>query len=75
MLDDRKRRLRADRHRRLRLRRKLGIACVTVEVSAEVIDFLVKNAWLEDGTTDARVIGDAITRMLEATATYRTAAR
>jgi hypothetical protein len=74
MLDrEHKRQLRAERHKRTRLRRKLGVVCVGVEVNADVIDFLVRNAWLRDGTTDARVIGDAITRMLQETS--RAAAR
>jgi len=58
-----------DRHRRHRARVKAGRACCTVEVDGEVIDFLVRTAWLSPNEAHDRVVvGSAITRMLAASA-------
>ena len=54
-----------DRHRRFRARRREGVACATVEYSAEVVDRLVRLGWLtESEVADRGAVGWAISRML-----------
>ena len=66
MLDrsDRKRQQRAASHKRTRLRRKLGVVSVPVDIDSDIIGVLVKIKQLEDGVTDRRMIGEAVTRTL-----------
>jgi hypothetical protein len=54
-----------DRHRRFRQRQRNGIACTTVEYTAEVLDLLVRTGWLTKlEAADRAVVGAAISRMV-----------
>jgi hypothetical protein len=54
-----------DRHARHRARQRAGKAVAPVEYDAAVVDFLVKNLWLEERETcDRSAIGAGIARML-----------
>jgi hypothetical protein len=65
---DHYRRLRAERHKRTRLRRKLGLTVVPVEVSGDMIELLIERGLLaRDASDNAQRVGEAITRMLDQT--------
>jgi hypothetical protein len=54
-----------ERHRRFRRRRRAGIACTTVEYTAEVIDMLIRLAWLDEASaSDRAAVGSAISRLV-----------
>jgi hypothetical protein len=54
-----------DRHARHRARVKAGIACTTVEYSAEVLDLLVRLGWLtEPEASDRDAVGRAIGELI-----------
>jgi len=54
-----------DRHARFRRRVKIGVAVAQVEFDASVVDFLVRNLWLEaTECVDRAAVGKAIGAML-----------
>jgi hypothetical protein len=63
--------LRRERHRRHRARLKRGEVVVPVTIGPTELDWLIRIRWVSEGEADAgdgRVIGEAITRGLAASA-------
>jgi hypothetical protein len=55
-----------DRHARHRARVRAGLACTTIEFSAEVVDWLVRLGWLtESEVLDRTSVGKAISKLIE----------
>jgi hypothetical protein len=68
MLDDHRRKLKYLRHKRARERRRRGVMCATIEVDADVIDFLIKAGWVKENACDAKSVGVGVTQGLKLSA-------